>query len=201
MDSPMKTRMNELMKNQPGLGIARRSSILVAASGPYHSGLQRELNKFPLVNLALSGAVSSFYLAMTAGPQLAIEQAADQALGGRPTTPEQVAARRKVLIAGNAATIAAAVVVQRAITHSPRSGPLLDAGRVISSQVAIGAAAGAIVTASDAILGPLARRKDKSSPATIAVSAAIMAMNRRLLKKSAAALTLPTTPTPYAYVS
>jgi hypothetical protein len=71
---------------------------------------------------------------------------------------------------------------------------------VVTSQVAIGAAAGAIVTGSDAILGPLARRKDKKSPATIAVAAGIMAMNRRLLKKSASALTLPTKPSPYSYV-
>lgn len=196
----MVNRMNELLKKEPGLGIARRSSILVAASGPYQSGIQRKLNRIPLANLALTGAVSSFYVAMTAVPQLAIEQAADQSLGGKPTTPDQVAARRRVLIAGNAATMAAAVVAQRAIIHSPRSGPLMEAGRVITSQVAIGAAAGAIVTGSDVILGPLARRKDKQSLATIAVAAGIMTMNRRLLKKSARALTLPTRPSTLSYV-
>ncbi len=196
----MNDRINELLKKEPGLGIARRSSLLVATSGPYQSGIQRKLNKIPLANLALSGAISSFYIAMTAVPQIAIEQAADQSLGGKPVTPEQVAARRRMLLAGNAATIAAAVVAQRAITHSQRSGPLLEAGRVITSQVAIGAAAGAIVTGSDIVLGPIARRKDKNSPATIAVAAGIMAMNSRLLKKSARALTLPTRPTPYSYV-
>lgn len=196
----MNERLNALMKQQPGLGIARRSSILVAASGPYQSGIRRRVNKIPFGNLALTGVVSSFYVAMTAVPQLAIEQAADQSLGGRPTTPEQVARHRRAILAGNAATMAAAVLAQRAITHSPRSGPLLEAGRVVTSQVAIGAAAGAIVTGSDIVLGPLARRKDKQSAATMALTAGIMAMNSKLLKRSARALTLPTKPSPYSYV-
>jgi hypothetical protein len=71
---------------------------------------------------------------------------------------------------------------------------------VLTSQVAIGAAAGAIVTGSDAVLGPLARRRDERSMATLAVTAGILAVNRRLLRKSASALTLPTKPSPYAYV-
>lgn len=196
----MNDRINELLKNEPGLGIARRSSILVAASGPYQAGVQRRLKMIPGANLVLAGAISSFYIALTAVPQLAIEQAADRSLGGKPTTPEQVAARRRVLIAGNAATVAAAVVAQRAIIRSPHSGPFMQVGRVLTSQVAIGAAAGAIVTGSDVVLGPLSRRKDKQSAATIAVTAGIMAVNRRLLKKSASALTLPTRPSPYAYV-
>ncbi len=196
----MMDRINELLKKEPGLGIARRSSLLVATSGPYHPDLKRKLDKFPVLKIATSGVLSSFYIAMTAVPQLAIERAADESLGGKPVTPEQVTARRRLLLAGNAATIATAVVAQRAIVHSPRSGPLMEVGRVITSQVAIGAAAGAIVSGSDAILGPLARRKDKQSPATIAVAAGIMAMNSRLLKKSARALTLPTTPSPYSYV-
>lgn len=195
----MDDRINELLKKEPGLGIARRASILVVASGPYQGGLIRRIDRVPLANVALAGVISSFYVTMTAVPQLAIEQAADQSLGGKPTTPEQVAARRRVLLAGNAATMVAGVLAQRAITHSGHTGPLLDAGRVISSQVAIGAAAGAIVTCSDIVLGPLARRKDKQSAATIAVSAGIMAMNSRLLKKSAKVLTLPTRPSPYAY--
>ena len=89
----MMDRINELLKKEPGLGIARRSSLLVAASGPYQSGVQRKLDKFPVASLAFAGAISSFYVAMTAVPQLAIEQAADKSLGGRPITPEQVAAR------------------------------------------------------------------------------------------------------------
>jgi hypothetical protein len=197
----MNDRINELLKKEPGLGVARRSSLLVAASGPYQPGVQRMLKQIPGANLVLAGAISSFYIALTAVPQLAIEQAADRSLGGKPVTPEQVAARRRVMIAGNAATIAAAVVAQRAIIRSPHSGsPLMQAGRVVTSQVAIGAAAGAIVTGSDAVLGPLARRKDKQSAATIAVTAGILAVNRRLLRKSASVLTLPTTPTPYSYV-
>jgi hypothetical protein len=197
----MNDRINELLKKEPGLGVARRSSLLVAASGPYQPGVQRMLKQIPGANLVLAGAISSFYIALTAVPQLAIEQAADRSLGGKPVTPEQVAARRRVMIAGNAATIAAAVVAQRAIIRSPHSGsPLMQAGRVVTSQVAIGAAAGAIVTGSDAVLGPLARRKDERSMATLAVTAGILAVNRRLLRRSASALTLPTTPSPYAYL-
>ncbi len=197
----MKVDFNELLKKEPGLGVARRSSLLVAASGPYQPGVQRKLKQIPGANLVLSGAISSFYIALTAVPQLAIEQAADRSLGGKPITPEQVAARRRVMLAGNAATIAAAVVAQRAIIRSPAADrPFMQAGRVLTSQVAIGAAAGAIVTGSDAVLGPLARRKDKQSLATLAVTAGIMSVNRRLLRKSASALTLPTAPSPYAYV-
>jgi hypothetical protein len=159
------------------------------------------LKQIPGANLVLAGAISSFYIALTAVPQLAIEQAADKSLGGKPITPDQVAARRRLMLAGNAATIAAAVVAQRAIIRSSHAGsPFMQAGRVLTSQVAIGAAAGVIVTGSDAVLGPLARRKDKQSAATIALGAGIMAVNRRLLRKSASALTLPTTPRPYSYV-
>ncbi len=196
----MNDRLNALMKPQPGVDVARRSTVLVAASGPYQHGIQRKLRKIPLANVALSGAISSFYVAMTAAPQLAIEKAAVRSLGETPRTPEQIAKQRRMILAGNAATMAAAVLAQRAITHSPRSGPLMDLGRMVTSQVAIGAAAGAIVTGSDAVLGPIARRKDPQSPATIAVAAGIMAMNRKLLKKSARALTLPTKPSPYSYV-
>ena len=197
----MNDRINELLKKEPGLGVARRSSLLVAASGPYQPGVQRMLKQIPGANLVLAVAISSFYIVLTAVPQLAMEQAADRSLGGKPVTPEQVAARRRVMIAGNAATIAAAVVAQRAIIRSSHSGsPFMQAGRVVTSQVAIGAAAGAIVTGSDAVLGPLARRKDKQSLATLAVTAGIMSVNRRMLRKSASALTLPTTPSPYSYV-
>jgi hypothetical protein len=197
----MNDRINELLKKEPGLGVARRSSLLVAASGPYQPGVHRMLKQIPGANLVLAGTISSFYIALTAVPQLAIEQAADRSLGGKPVTPEQVAARRRLMLAGNAATIAAAVVAQRAIIRSSHAGtPFMQAGRVLTSQVAIGAAAGAIVTGSDAVLGPLARRKDKKSAATIALGAGIMAVNRRLLRKSASVLTLPTTPTPYSYV-
>jgi hypothetical protein len=197
----MKVQINELLTKEPGLGVARRSSLLVAASGPYQPGVQRMLKQIPGANLVLSGAISSFYIALTAVPQLAIEQAADRSLGGKPVTPEQVAARRRAMIAGNAATIAAAVVAQRAMIRSPHADrSFMQAGRVLTSQVAIGAAAGAIVTGSDAVLGPLARRKDKQSLATLAVTAGILSVNRRLLRKSASVLTLPTTPSPYAYV-
>ena len=41
----MNDRLNALMQQKPGLGIARRSSILVAASGPYKSGVGRRLDK------------------------------------------------------------------------------------------------------------------------------------------------------------
>lgn len=196
----MKERLNALLKPQPGIDVARRSTILVLASGPYQHGVQRKLGKIPLANVALSGAISSFYVAMTAAPQLAIETAAARSLEGGPTTREKVAKQRRMVLAGNAATIAAAVLAQRAITHSPRSGPLMEVGRMVTSQVAIGAAAGAIVTGSDAVLGPIANRKDTQSPATIAVAAGIMAMNRKLLKRSARALTLPTKPSPHSYV-
>lgn len=197
----MYDRINDLLKNRPGLGIARRSAVLVAASGPYHPEVTKALNKVPLGNLILGGALSSLYVALTAVPQRAIEEVADGVLGGKPVTPEQIAARKRLLLAGNTAIIVAGVLGQRVITHSRWSGPVMATGRVVASQVAIGGAAGIVVLGSDAVFGPLAGRKDQQSAATIAVSAGILSVNRRALRKAAAAVTVPTRPSIHSYVN
>ncbi len=197
----MLDQIQDAIKKRPGLGIARRSSFLVAASGPYHGNdIATRIKGVPLANLALASVTHTFYVAMTAVPQLAIEQASDSSLGGKPGSPAEVANRRKVLLAGNAATIVAGVLAQRAVTHSGRQGTLLDLVRIASTQLAIGGAAGAIVTGSDIVLGPIARRKDQDSPATLALAAGIISVNRMLLRKSATVLTLPTQPAPNSYV-
>lgn len=195
----MSDRMNDLLEKQPGLGLARRSAVLVAGSGPYHPEVARELDQVPASSPAFGWALRPLYTVLTMVPQAAVEGAADRALGGKPVTPEQIAARKKLLLLGNSAIIAAGVLGQRLITHSARSGPLKEAGRVVASQVAIGGAAGIVILGSDAIFGPLARRKDQQSLATMAVSAGIWSVNRKALRKAATVVTVPTTPTIYSY--
>ena len=198
----MSDQINDLLNKQPGLGIARRSAVLVAASGPYHPEVDREVNKVPMANVVLGGVNRSLYIVLTLAPQLGIEAAADRVLGGKPVTPEQIAARKRILLAGNAAIVVAGVLGQRLITHSRRAGrPGMEIGRLIASQVAIGGAAGMVVLGSDALFGPLARRKDEQSVATIAVSAGIWSANRRALRKAASVVTLSTTPSIYTYAS
>ncbi len=198
----MSDRINDLLKNQPGLGIARRSAVLVAASGPYHPEVARDVKKVPLANVALGGLNRSLYIALTVLPQRGIEEVADRVLGGKPVTAEQIAARKRILLAGNAAIIVAGMLGQRLITHSRRAGrPGMEIGRIIASQVAIGGAAGMVVLGSDAAFGPLARRKDEQSVATMAVSAGIWSVNRKALRKAASVVTLSTTPSIYTYAN
>lgn len=198
----MSDQINDLLSKQPGLGIARRSAVLVAGSGPYHPEVVGEVNKVPMANVVLGGAKKSLYVVLTAAPQLAIEEVADRVLGGKPVTPEQIAARKRILMAGNAAIIVAGMLGQRLITHSRRAGrPGMEVGRIIASQVAIGGAAGMVVLGSDAAFGPLARRKDTQSVATIAVSAGIWSVNRKALRKAASVITLSTTPSIYTYAN
>jgi hypothetical protein len=198
----MSDRINDLLKRQPGLGIARRSAVLVAASGPYHPEVGRKVNKVPMSNMVLGGVKNSLYIVFTVAPQRAIEEVADNVLGGKPVTPEQIAARKRILLAGNAAIIVAGMLGQRLITHSRWSGrPGMEMGRLIASQVAIGGAAGMVVLGSDSAFGPLARRKDEQSLATIAVSAGIWSVNRKALRKAASVVTLSTTPSIYTYAN
>ena len=57
------------------------------------------------------------------------------------------------------------------------------------------------ILGSDAAFGPLARRKDEQSVATIAVSAGIWSVNRKALRKAASVVTLSTTPSIYTYAN
>lgn len=196
----MNERLNALLRTEPSLGIAKRASFLVVASGPYHREVTKEVDRVPMANVALAGTISGLQAAMTALPQLAIERAVQRTLGGPPTTPAQVGAHRRALLAGNAAAMVAGILAQRAINHSGRSGPVAELGRIAASQLAIGAAAATIVTGSDAVLGPLLSRKDRNSAATIAVTAMTLRGQSRTLKRVAAAITMPTRPSRYAYV-
>jgi len=198
----MSDQIDELLNKQPGLGIARRSAVLVAASGPYHQDVVREVNKVPMANVVLGGVNRSLYIVLTLAPQRGIEEVANRVLGGKPVTPEQIAARKRILLAGNAAIVVAGVLGQHLITHSRRAGrPGMEVGRLIASQVAIGGAAGMVVLGSDAAFGPLARRKDEQSLATMAVSAGIWSVNRKALRKAASVVTLSTTPSIYTYAN
>ena len=161
----MNDRINELLKKEPGLGVARRSSLLVAASGPYQPGVQRKLNKIPVAQPRPCGGHLVVLHRDDGGP------AAGDRAGRRPVPGREAghtrAGRRPPQDAARPATPRPSRRRSSPSARSPTArapGRCMEAGRVLTSQVAIGAAAGAIVTGSDAVLGPLARRKDKKSP-------------------------------------
>ncbi len=196
----MKERLNAMLKSEPSLAIARRASFLVVVGGPRNRALSKEVNRIPGANVILAGTISGFRAGSTAVPQVALETAVEQSLGGPPTNPKEVGEHRKALLAGNAGLIAAGFLAQRAINHSSYNGPVAQIGQIAASQVTIGATAASIVLVSDAVLGPLARRRDQSSPATMAVQALTLRAQVKALRKTVAILTPPSKPTPYSYV-
>lgn len=182
-------------RSEPGIGIARRASVLVAVARPRPGpGVQQPSSA--VARMALIGTRSG----LTGGPQMALEAAADQGLGGPPTSPEQVRRYRRTLLAGNAGLIAAGVLAQRMLNHSRYRGPATELGSVLARQVTMGAAAAAIIIVSDTALGALAQRKVDSGPATTAVNIATLRGQSMVLRRVAGALTLPTQPDPFSYV-
>jgi len=196
----MNERLNAMLKSEPSLGIAKRASFLVVVGGPRNRALSKEVNRIPLANVVLAGTITGFRAGSTAVPQVALENAVEQSLGGPPTNAEQVGEHRKALLAGNAGLIAAGFLAQRAINHSSHGGPVAQLGQILASQLTIGAAAASIILVSDAVLGPLARRRDQSSPATMAVQALTLRAQVKALRRATTLLTPPTKPTPHSYV-
>ena len=196
----MKERLNAMLKSEPSLGIAKRASFLVVVGGPRNRALSKEVNRIPGANVILAGTISGFRAGSTAVPQLALENVVQQSVGGPPTNPQQVGEHRRALLAGNAGLIAAGFLAQRAINHSNHTGPIAQVGHIMASQLTIGAAAASIILISDAVLGPLARRRDQSSLATMGVQALTLRAQTKTLRKAVTVLTPPTKPTPYSYV-
>lgn len=176
------------------LDVAKRATVLVARSGPYHPAVAAEVDRLPRGGAALRGIRSGIYMAMTAGPQMAMDRIAQVSLGGPPTTPQQVADHRRVMLLGNGALVAAGILAQRAINHSGRSGPIAEVGRAVSGQLAIGAAAATIIAGSDVALGPLIKGSDTQSPSTIAIRVLSARTQRSVLRKVASIVLLPTKP-------
>lgn len=180
---------------QPGIGIARRASVLVTMARP-RPGKATKQPGSAVGRLALVGTRSG----LTGGPQVALERAFDEGFDGPPTSAEQVKRYRKALLVGNAGLIAAGVLAQRVLNHHPNRGPVTELGSAVARQVTIGAAAASIVVISDTILGPLAQRQADSGPATVMVNMATLRGQSKVLRKVAGLLTLPTEPDPFSYV-
>lgn len=199
--SPLSQPLSGTTTSAEVLGVAKRATLLVATSGPYNPDVTGDVDRLPRDNPALRGLRSGIYLALTATPQLVLDRVAQSSLGGPPETPEQAAKHRRAMMLGNAALIAAGVLAQRAINHSGRSGPIAQVGRAVAGQLAIGAAAATIAAGSNSALGPLLKRSDGQSAATLAISALTLRTQSRLLSKVASVVLLPTRPSRYDYVA
>lgn len=160
-------------------GVKQRAAILVGISGPYHNRVRRQVNRIPFANLALAGTVSAFYAGMTTGPYTVVQRAVDSAMGGPPSTPEQITNQRRALLAGTIGTVATGVLAQRVINHAGWGGPAAEAGRVVGSQLAIGGAASAITLGTDMALGPAPGTPAARPPLAVAV-VTIIAQRRAL---------------------
>ena len=177
---------------KPGLGVAQRASILVFASGPYHPQA-RTIQRVPLAGFALGGTVRGFHIVLTAGPLVAIERTADAVLG-TPTTSAQVNAHRWMILSGTAATLVAGMAIQRTLNHSALRGPVIEAGRVLGTQLAIGATASAIVIATDIVLGESGRGKLNHPATALLFGGMIASAQSKALATIAGKVTLPTRP-------
>ena len=182
--------IERLAAMKPGLGVAQRASILVFASGPYHPQA-RQIQKVPLAGIALAGTVRGFHIVLTAGPLVAIERTTDAILG-TPATSAEVNAHRRMILSGTAATMVAGVAIQRTLNHSGLRGPAVEAGRILGTQLSIGAAASAIVIATDIVLGESGRGKLNHPATALAFGGLIATAQSRALATIAGKITLPT---------
>lgn len=172
--------------------VSQRASLLVAISGPYRDRLQADLSRIPMGSLLAAGAFTSFRMAMTAAPMQAVER--QLSAPGPAVTAAEVARRRRIQLAGSAATVAAGVLAQRTLTHSGRTGPAVQAGRILGSQLALGGAANALVLATDAMMrtdsaAQLSRRGQAATLGTI-----VLLGQRSVLRRASALLSLPMPP-------
>lgn len=172
--------------------VGARAGSLVAISGPYPGRTRRRVEGAPVANVALIGSVSAFNASLATGPQRLITSAVDQRIGPA-VSPEQVAARQRMILLGNAATIALGVLAQRAVNHARWEGPIAEVARVTAAQLAIGGIANALVMVTDmATGGPEDTQGQESrSSAAVATAALTLAVQRRLLRRGAARVTLP----------
>jgi hypothetical protein len=183
-----------LAQAKPGLGAAQRTGILTASAGGYQGPVQRAVRGAPLARTALASSISAFRVAMATAPIVAFGRAADARLGHRPTTPAEADARRRAILTGTAATVAIGLVTQRLANHSGRSGPLVEAGRALGSQLAIGGTAGALVVGTDLVLGERGRQHVNRPATALTAGGLIVVVQSRALRRIAPRLTLPTAP-------
>ncbi len=144
-----------------------------------------------MANVALAGTVRGFHVVLTAGPLVAIERTADAVLG-TPTTPAQVNAHRRLILTGTAATMVAGLAIQRTLNHSGLRGPVVEAGRILGTQLSIGAAASAIVIVTDIVLGESGRGKLNHPANAVVFGALIATAQSKALASVAGRITLPT---------
>jgi hypothetical protein len=182
--------IERLAAMKPGLGVAQRASILVVASGPYHPQAAT-IQRVPLAGLVLAGTVRGFHIMLTAGPLVAFERTADAVLG-TPTTPAGVNAHRWMILSGTATTMIAGMALQRTLNHSHLRGPVVEAGRIVGTQLSIGAAASAIVVATDIVLGESGRGKLNHPATALVFGGMIASAQSKALASVAARVTLPT---------
>jgi hypothetical protein len=86
------------------------------------------------------------------------------------------------------------------LNHNTSGGAANQVSGAVARQLTIGAAAATIILASDTVLGPLARRQQDSTAASILLRTATRRGQSAALRKMAGVLTLPTKPDPFSYV-
>jgi hypothetical protein len=172
--------------------VSQRASLLVAISGPYRDRIQADLNKIPFGSLVAAGAFTSFRMAMTAAPMQAVERRLSAE--GPAVTADQVARRRRIKLASSVATVAAGVLAQRALTHSGHTGPVVQAGRILGSQLALGGAANALVIATDAAMRTEEAAQLSRGGGGAVLGTVVLLGQRKILRGASARLSLPMPP-------
>lgn len=170
--------------------VPNRAVALVAISQP-RRGRRREQGS-PGATLMVAGATSALRVATTVVPYRAVSRAVDEAMGGPAVTPEQVAERRRMILLGNAATVAVGVLAQRAVTHSRWQGPPADLARATAAQVAVGGAASALTVLAD--MAGVSVPDDPQDPSARATRAVSILARRQVLRRVISVVTLAPAP-------
>lgn len=187
--------VGHIVQAKPGMGAAPRAGMLAAVSAPKRArtghGLRRLMRPHRPV---LSAVRSATTVAMVTGPQLAINRLADQAVGGTPTTPQQLARHRQVTLAGNAALIVAGMLAQRVVVYKlPRNASSI-AALSLGRQLATGGVAGVMVVATDVALGEKGREQLDRKSLAFTAGGAISTLQSVALRRANRLVSLPPPP-------
>lgn len=185
--------VRRLAQVKPGLGVPQRTGLLVAGSGPYHRRARRVIERVPLAGMALSGTTSAVHMTTAAAPQVALGWVADH-VSAPGASGDAQAARARLMLAGNVAAIAAGILAQRVVNHSGFTGPGVEAARVLSGQLAVSGAGGAIVVASDLALGAAGRAQMRRPAVALGLGGLVAIAQGRALRRIAPHVILPTAP-------
>ncbi|HEX6887539.1 MAG TPA: hypothetical protein VF143_05475 [Candidatus Nanopelagicales bacterium] len=184
--------LHRMLHYNPKLGVAERTGLLVVAAGPYFPYLRREVTRTPVGALAVALAASAANGALSTGPVLAVERAADAWADGDRTSPDHLRRRQHLLLAGGAAGVVTGVLAQGVLLRVTGHGIPSQAARALAGDLAIGSAATVLVVGSDVALGARGRATLSNTVPGVTIGSLIAAGQAVALRRIAPHLSVET---------